>query len=88
MSEAIIVAIITAGASVVCQVIISVKNAQRTEAQQISDRKLLEYKIDKLCEKQEKYNNLQERVALSERDIRVANHRIDDLERKVETYGV
>jgi hypothetical protein len=88
MSEAIIVALITAGASVVCQVIISVKNAQRTEAQQISDRKLLEYKIDKLCEKQEKYNNLQERVALSERDIRVANHRIDDLERKVETYGV
>lgn len=88
MSEAIIVALITAGASVVCQVIISVKNAQRTEAQQVSDRKLLEYKIDKLCEKQEKYNNLQERVALSERDIRVANHRIDDLERKVETYGV
>ena len=88
MSEAIIVALITAGASVICQVIISVKNAQRTEAQQISDRKLLEYKIDKLCEKQEKYNNLQERVALSERDIRVANHRIDDLERKVETYGV
>lgn len=88
MSEAIIVALITAGASVVCQVIISVKNAQRTEAQQISDRKLLEYKIDKLCEKQEKYNNLQERVALSERDIRVANHRIDGLERKVETYGV
>lgn len=88
MSEAIIVALITAGASVVCQVIISVKNAQRTEAQQISDRKLLEYKIDKLCEKQEKYNNLQERVALSERDIRVANHRIDDLERKVETYDI
>ena len=88
MSEAIIVALITAGASVVCQVIISVKNAQRTEAQQVSDRKLLEYKIDKLCEKQEKYNNLQERVALSERDIRVANHRIDDLERKVETYDI
>ena len=88
MSEAIIVALITAGASVICQIIISVKNAQRTEAQQAADRKLLEYKIDKLCEKQEKYNNLQERVALSERDIRVANHRIDDLERKVETYDI
>jgi uncharacterized protein YlxW (UPF0749 family) len=88
MSEAIIVALITAGASVVCQVIISFKNAQRAEAQQTSDRKLIEYKIDKLIEKQEKYNNLQERVALSERDIRVANHRIDDLERKVETYDI
>ena len=85
MTEAVIVALITAAASVICQLIISTKSAQRTQIQQESTQKLLEYKIDKLAEKQDKYNNLQERVALAERDIRVANHRIDDLERKVES---
>lgn len=44
----------------------------------------LEKKLEKLSEKQDKYNNLQERVALAEKDIRVANNRIGDLERKVE----
>lgn len=44
----------------------------------------LEKKVEKLSEKQDKYNNLQERVALAEKDIRVANNRIGDLERKVE----
>lgn len=41
----------------------------------------LEKKLEKLSEKQDKYNNLQERIALVEKDIRVANHRIDDLEK-------
>lgn len=84
MSEAIIVALIAAGASVLCQVLISRANAARFQQAQQDSQKFLEYKIDRLAEKQEKYNNLQERVALIEKDIRVANHRIEDLEKKTE----
>jgi len=84
MSEAVLVALITAAASVGAQLIISRTSSARVQQAQLDSQKFLEYKIDKLAEKQEKYNNLQERVALAERDIRVANHRIDDLERKAE----
>lgn len=84
MSEAVLVALITAVASVGAQLIISRTSSAEFQQAQLDSQKFLEYKIDKLAEKQEKYNNLQERVALAERDIRVANHRIDDLERKAE----
>ena len=84
MSEAVLVALMTAVASVGAQLIISRTNSTKFQQAQLDSQKFLEYKIDKLAEKQEKYNNLQERVALAERDIRVANHRIDDLERKAE----
>ena len=84
MSEAVLVALITAVASVGAQLIISRTSSARVQQAQLDSQKFLEYKIDKLDEKQEKYTNLQERVALADRDIRVANHRIDDLERKAE----
>ena len=51
--------------------------------------KLTEYRIKKLEEKVEKHNNLIERmyrvedkIELQEEKIKVANHRIDDLEGK------
>lgn len=51
--------------------------------------KLTAYRIEQLEKKQDKHNaviertyRLEEAVALQEEKIRVANHRIDDLERK------
>lgn len=51
--------------------------------------KLTEYRIKKLEEKVEKHNNLiermyrvEDRLELHEEKIKVANHRIDDLEEK------
>ena len=50
-------------------------------------RKLTEYKIEELSKRVEKHNNvvertyrLEETVALQEERIKVANHRIEDLE--------
>ena len=50
---------------------------------------LIEYKVDELKKEVEKHNNLVERtfelekdVEVIRNDIKVANHRIDDLERK------
>lgn len=54
----------------------------------LSSRKLLEYKIEELTKKVEKHNNIIERTykleeheALQDEKIKVANHRIEDLER-------
>ena len=40
------------------------------------------YRIEQLEKKQDKHNNLIERTYILEEKIKVANHRIDDLERK------
>lgn len=84
MTEAVIVALITAAASVICQLIISAKQGERNRIQNESSQKIIEYKIDKLTEKQEKYNNLQERIALVEASAKSAHHRLDSLENNIE----
>lgn len=42
--------------------------------------KLMSYRIEQLEKKVEKHNNFAERVPILEEQMRVANHRIDDLE--------
>ena len=45
---------------------------------------LIKYRIEQLEKKVEKHNSVVERTYLLEEKMRVANHRIDDLEGKVE----
>lgn len=78
MDPSIIVAIITAGCALLGSVIGSVKA-----------NKITVYRIDQLERKVDKHNNLVERmyhaeeeIALNRNDIKVANHRIADLENK------
>ena len=52
--------------------------------QQAKTRALMEYKIDELTKKVAKHNSVVERTFLLEEKLKVANHRIEDLERKVE----
>ena len=59
--------------------------------QQDKTRTLVEYRLSQLGKKVDKHNNLIERtykleeeMTLHEEKIKVANHRIDDLERKGE----
>ena len=69
MTEAIVVASIGALASVVCQIIISVKTNSLTT-----------YRIDLLEEKVEKHNNMVERLYIVEGRSKSNQHRIDELE--------
>ena len=78
MTEGIMIAIITGGLAVLSNVIIVVFNNSKTI-----------YRIEQLEKKVEKHNNFIERVYECERvidvheeKIKVANHRIDDLEDK------
>ena len=45
---------------------------------------LIKYRIEQLEKKVEKHNSVVERTYLLEEKMRVANHRIEDLEGKVE----
>lgn len=83
MTETIIAALIAAGASLVVSLITS-------HAQNEKNRALIEYKLDELTKRVEKHNNviertykLEEQTTLQAEQIKVANHRIDDLEAKV-----
>lgn len=83
MTETIIAALIAAGASLVVSLITS-------HAQNEKNRALIEYKLDELTKRVEKHNNviertykLEEQTALQAEQIKVANHRIGDLEAKV-----
>ena len=79
--EGIIAAIIT---GVVTLTVCMINN----HYQNASTRSLIDYRITKLEEKVDKHNNVVERTykleeltALQEEKIKVANHRIDDLEK-------
>ena len=58
-------------------------------AQQEKTRALMEYKLDELTKRVDKHNNvvertyhLEEALSIQEEKMKVANHRIDDLEQK------
>ena len=87
--ETIISAIISAGAAIVVCLITQNRQAMRLEAQLDKQTALLEQRLGTLSDRVEKHNNviertykLEELTALQEEKIKVANHRIDDLENK------
>lgn len=75
--ETIISACISAGVTLIVCLISNRGQQERTRA-------LMEYKIDELTRHVEKHNSVVERTFILEEKVKVANHRIDDLERKVE----
>jgi tetrahydromethanopterin S-methyltransferase subunit G len=46
--------------------------------------KLVNYRLEQLEKKVEKHNNLVERIAMAENDIKIINHRIDDVEKLID----
>ena len=50
-----------------------------------SGMKLMSYRIEQLEKKVDKHNNFAERIPILEEKITVANHRISDLEREIES---
>lgn len=87
MTEAIIVALITAASAVICQIVIAANSRKTMQQAQYDSQKLIEYKIDKLSERVDKHNSVIARTYKLEQDyavvaeqIKVANHRLTDLE--------
>ena len=82
--ETIISACISAAVTLIVCVI-------SNNAQQEKTRTLMEYKLEELTKRVNEHNNLikrtyalEEKMSVHEEQIKVANHRIEDLERKGE----
>ena len=90
MNTDVIVALIT-GAFTLAGVVITVYVGNKKTARQIKEQNdVTLYRIDQLEKKQDEHNklivrmyNAETKIALNEAEIKVANHRIDDLEDKL-----
>lgn len=71
MDSTIIVAVISAAVSLI-----------GTTVGAYSGQKLTAYRIQKLEEKVDEHNNFAKRIPVVEEQIKVINHRLDDLEKK------
>lgn len=89
MPETVVVALISAGATLIVCLINNAFQAEKAEKQRNETIALIQYKIDELSDRVDKHNSiiertykLEQRAAVYEEKMTVANHRIDDLEKK------
>ena len=72
------------GEPLVSEIIIAVCSLLGTAAGSFGGMRLMSYRIQQLEVKVDKHNNFAERIPVIEEKIAVANHRIEDLERRAE----
>ena len=82
MSEAIIVAIITGGLSLIGVAVSNNRTAQSMDAKLDKQQAVTETKLEELTREVRVHNNFAQRVPVLEEQIKVANHRIEDLEKE------
>ena len=82
--ESIIVALITGGLSLIGVIITTRNNSKRMEQQLQTAQAVTDTKIDELTREVREHNNFARRMPVLEERIKVANHRIDDLEHEQE----
>nr|DAR20824.1 MAG TPA: Protein of unknown function (DUF1043) [Caudoviricetes sp.] len=82
MSDAIIVALITGGLSLIGVLISNSKTAQNMDAKLEKQQAITDTKLDELTREVRAHNNFAQRVPVLEEQIKVANHRIEDLEQQ------
>ena len=80
MNEAVIAALIAAGASILSNVILSSKNSREIDHKLETHQAVTDTKLDELTREVREHNNFARRMPVLEEKIAVANHRIDDLE--------
>ena len=82
MEEAIITALITGGLSLVGVILSNAAAARRTEANIRMSQAVTETKLEDLTREVREHNHFAKRMPVVEEQIKVINHRIEDLERK------
>ena len=86
MSEAIIVAIITGGLSLIGVIVSNNHTAQSMDksmdAKLDKQQAVTKTKLEELTREVREHNNFAKRVPVLEEQIKVANHRIEDLEKE------
>ena len=80
MSEAIVVALITGGLSLIGVVATCLATARKTEKAQEISQAVMKTELAELTREVRAHNNFAQRMPVVEEQIRVINHRIEDLE--------
>ena len=78
--EAIIVALVTGGLSLIGVIFSNASSNRRVEAQLEKSQAVTETKIEELTREVREHNNFARRMPVVEEQIKVINHRIGDLE--------
>lgn len=82
MSEAIIVAIITGGLSLIGVIVSNNRTAQSMDAKLDKQQAVTETKLEELTREVRTHNNFAQRIPVLEEQMKVADHRIADLEKE------
>lgn len=80
MTEAITVALITGGLSLIGVIIASIAGNRRTEQKIQVAQAVTDTKIEELTREVRKHNNFAEKIPVIQEQIKVVNHRLADLE--------
>lgn len=80
MSEAIIVALITGGLALLGTIITGNRNARELDHKLDKKQAVTDAKLEELTREVREHNNFAKRMPVVEEQIKVANHRIADLE--------
>lgn len=82
MTETIIVAIITGGLSLIGVIVSNNRTAQSMDAKLDKQQAIMDTKLEELTREVRMHNNFAQRIPVMEEQIKVANHRIADLEKE------
>jgi Zn-dependent M32 family carboxypeptidase len=80
--NSIIVAMITGGLSLLGVIITNMQSNKKIENQLTTHQAVTDTKLENLTREVRLHNDFARRIPVIEEQIKVANHRIDDLERK------
>lgn len=80
MTEAITVALITGGLSLLGVIIASISGNRRAEEKLRVAQAITDAKIEELTREVRKHNNFAEKIPVIQEQIKVVNHRLADLE--------
>lgn len=73
--------------SVNAEIVVAICSFAGTAVGSFSGLRLMSYRIEQLEKKVDKHNNFAERIPVIEEQMKVANHRIEDLERSERHEG-
>ncbi len=80
--ESIIVALITGGLSLIGVVITVTNGNKKMESKLETQQAVTDTKIEELTREVRAHNNFAQRVPVLEEQMKVANHRLEDLEKR------
>lgn len=83
MSEAVLTALITGGLSVVGVVITNLAANRKMQYEIKQNQAVTETKIEELTREVREHNNFAHRVPVLENEVKVADHRLDDIEEEL-----